>query len=394
MNKQLQTPCYVVHKELVDHQLKLLKDALTMHWENALIGYSYKTNALPWLVDHYNRQGCYSEVVSDDEYALGKYLGVAGNRFILNGPVKSRECFLEALTNGCIVNLDSKREIEWLDALDPECEYRIGIRANFDIEKACPGHSACGAEGGRFGFCYENGELKKAIDEIRARGFRISCLHLHTSSKTRGIEIYEAIAHMACRIAEDYDLQLDYVDIGGGYFGGMENKPQFSDYLERISPILQKTFDKTHTTLIVEPGMSLVGPAISYVSCVVDVKDTTYGRFVVTDGSRIHIDPLMTKKAYFYHTDRQDPDAPEHPRQVIGGFTCMEHDRLFVMEKRPVLSVGDRIVYEKVGAYTMCLSPLFIKYFPAVYLQDDQCIRLIRTAWTPEEYCQRSEWGE
>ena len=384
---ELQTPCFVVHKDLLDGQLQLLRSALSTYWPNSIVAYSYKTNSLPWLIRYCQQSGCRAEVVSGDEYALGRHIGVAPDGFVYNGPIKTKETFLEALRGGSIVNLDTRRELKWLDELDPAGDYKLGIRVNFDIEALCPGQSACGSEGGRFGFCYENGDLKQALDTVAAKGLTVRCLHLHTSSKTRSIDIYRAIAETACRVAKEYDLQPDYLDIGGGFFGGLSNRPQFSDYLQEICPILEKVFDKDRTTLIVEPGMSLIGPAISYVSEVIDVKDTTYGRFVITDGSRTAIDPLMAKKSYFHRLEQAQP-GPALGLQTICGFTCMEHDRLFRLENSPALSVGDRIIYEKVGAYTMCLSPLFIQYFPAVYLKDGNDFRMIRRHWTPEDYCQ------
>lgn len=394
MDKKLHTPYYVVHKDQLDHQLDLLKTALSTYWDNSLIAYSYKTNALPWLIRYYDRNGCYAEVVSDDEYHLGKQIAVADDRFVYNGPIKTKETFLEALRNGCIVNIDTAREIDWLDELPPGDSYRLGIRVNFDIEKELPGHSACGDEGGRFGFCYENGKLLEAIQTIQSKGFSVRCLHMHTSSRTRALDVYEALARKACQITEEYGLDLSYLDIGGGFFGGLDNRPQFPDYLRKISAILNGTFRKDRTTLIVEPGMSLVGPVISYVTSVIDVKDTTYGRFVLTDGSRTNIDPLMTKKSYFHHIQRATPEGEILAKQVISGYTCMEHDRLFHLEDSPALDVGDRIVYHKVGAYTMCLTPLFIKYFPDVYLETEEGYHLIRSRWQPEEYVQRSILGE
>ena len=385
---QIQTPCFVIHKDLVDKQLSLLKNALASHWKNSIIAYSYKTNSLPWLIRYYQQMGCYAEVVSGDEYALGRHIGVTPGGFVYNGPIKTKETFLEALRSGSIVNIDTARELDWLDELGSIRNCKLGIRVNFDIEAACPGHSACGNEGGRFGFCYENGQLKKALDAVAAKGLKVRCLHLHTSSKTRSIDVYQAIAEKACQITEEYGLNPEYLDIGGGFFGGLENRPQFDDYLRAITPILERTFDKTRTTLIVEPGMSLIGPAVSYITSVIDIKDTTYGRFAITDGSRTHIDPLMTKASYFYHLEQIAENSATMPIQVVCGYTCMEHDRLFRLANGPELSVGDRIVYHKVGAYTMCLSPLFIQYFPTVYLEDQGEQRVIRRRWQPEDYCQ------
>ena len=52
--------------------------------------------------------------------------------------------------------------------------------------------------------------------------------------------------------------------------------------------------------------------------------------------------------------------------------------------------MGDRIIYHKVGAYTMCLTPLFIKYFPDVYVHRNGALSKVREAWTPEEYLRKS----
>lgn len=383
------TPYYVIDKIELDAGLGKLKRALEKYWGNYIIGYSYKTNSLPWIINYFKENGCYAEVVSDDEYLLAKRIGVNSDRFIYNGIIKSKGTFLEAIENRCIVNIDSRREIEWLDELSKDKQFGIGVRVNFDIEKYCPNQSACGTEGGRFGFCYENGEFEKALIKVVNKGIRIDGLHLHVSSKTRSIDIYEAIANIACEITKKYGLVLSYIDIGGGFFGGLENKPQFEDYLKTVSEILSRTFEPEKTTLIVEPGMSLIGSPLSYVTSVIDVKDTTYGRFVITDGSRMNIDPLMTKKTYFHRYELKDSKQRKKMRkQVISGYTCMEHDRLFCEENSKELLVGDKVIYDKVGAYTMCLTPLFIKYFPDVYLNDGENVNLVMERWLPENYVQ------
>ena len=76
-------------------------------------------------------------------------------------------------------------------------------------------------------------------------------------------------------------------------------------------------------------------------------------------------------------------------QQIVLGCTCLEFDRLFSLENKPLLSVGDRFKYNNVGAYTMCLTPLFIKYIPKVYLQEIGQFTLIRDKWTAYEYIQK-----
>lgn len=388
----MKTPYYVIDQKALDENFEKLKQALQNNWSNSIIGYSYKTNALPWIIHHFNQLGCYAEVVSEEEYHLAKLIGVQKGKIIYNGPIKTKETFLEAIENGCIVNIDSSCEIDWLDELPPE-NRAVGIRINFDIERMCPGQSQCPEEGGRFGFCYENGEFAKAVAALQAKQTRIAGVHLHTSSKSRGLDIYRAIATVACKVQEEFRFDLDYIDVGGGFFGGLPTKPQFEEYMSLMAGILSSRFDKNRTTLVIEPGMAVVGAYVRYVTSVIDVKDTQYNRFVVTDGSRTSIDPLMTKSSYFHSCIRQQ-DSGVIPKQIICGYTCMEHDRLFTAENEPALLPGDQIIYDKVGAYTMCLTPLFIKYFPDVYVECNGRFRKVREAWTPEEFMMKSKIAE
>lgn len=385
----IKTPYFLINQDALTEGLEKLNKALITAWPNYIIGYSYKTNALPWVINYFRDNGCYAEVVSDDEYELAKTIGVEKAHVIYNGIAKTKETFLEAIKNHAIVNIDSEYEIDWLDELGKD-KYSVGVRVNFDLESKCPGQTQCGEDGERFGFCYENGELKKAIDQIESKGVRVAGLHLHKSSKTRMPDIYKAIAEVAVEIGREYSLKLDYIDIGGGFFGGLDTKPQFPEYFDMVAGILAEQFQPKTTTLIVEPGMALIGAPIDYATTVVDVKRTTRNTFVVTDGSRTQIDPLMTKMSYFNEIIRRGDSRKLIDKQIISGFTCMEHDRLFELVDGEELLPGDQIVYHKVGAYTMCLSPLFIKWYPDVYVKDDGKVYRVRDRWSAEEYRSRS----
>ena len=69
--------------------------------------------------------------------------GTRRGEIVFNGPIKSRDCFRYALTEGSIVNVDSWREIMWLEefAADGDFTANVGLRVNFDLEVACPGET-------------------------------------------------------------------------------------------------------------------------------------------------------------------------------------------------------------------------------------------------------------
>ena len=389
INSKLQTPCYMIHKDILEDGIELLKSALERDWKNSCVGYSFKTNSLPWVVEQMKQAGFYAEVVSENEYDLA-----CKHQFehvIYNGPVKGKRTFFHALESGAILNLDAKRELDWLEESGKK-DVTIGLRVNFNLEEMCPGETSGAEEGSRFGFSYETGEFAWALKRLKEMGVKLSGLHLHTSSKTRSINIYRALAVKACELKKEFGLELSFLDIGGGYFGGMENRPKFPDYTKVIAEELSKEFRMEDTMLIMEPGTSLITPPIEYLSTVVDVKKTYANNLVITDGSRIDIDPLHGKKSYFheflYQESEMERDILE--KQVICGFTCMENDRLFVSENTKALQVGDQVSYQKVGGYTMCLTPLFIRYFPKVYVEENGEYKLVREAWGAEEYSQKS----
>ena len=80
-----------------------------------------------------------------------------------------------------------------------------------------------------------------------------------------------------------------------------------------------------------------------------------------------------------------------HPRQIVVGFTCLEYDNIMVLENCNEIYVGDILLFEKLGAYTLSLSPQFISFFPAVYaLEKDGSIRCVREKWSAKEFLQTS----
>lgn len=381
----IQTPYYLVRKHEIDACVDSFMEAMRKNWSsNFALAYSFKTNSLPWLLRHFRDKGCFAEVVSSCEYQLAVKTGFEKNRIVFNGPVKGKAEFLDALFSGAIINLDSERELDWLyEAGEAAKASRIGLRVNFSIEDECEGEIGYEDEGTRFGFNYETGELEKALSRIKKMGLNVSGLHMHSTSKTRSLKIYKTLAAKAAEIISSYELKPTYIDIGGGFFGGMPGKPGFSDYIEVIRKELDKFVDRETVMLVVEPGTAVIGAFIDFITTVVDVKDNAKSRIVTVDGSRFNVDPLMIKKSHFWSTD--STARTFNSKQIICGYTCMDRDRIARLENAPELRIGDKLRFERVGSYTMALSPLFINYFPAVYL-DDANSTCVRRAWTVDDY--------
>lgn len=136
--REYQTPYFVIDEKQLEADFIMLRDSLDKSWPSYRIGYSFKTNSLPWLVTFLKSKGVMAETVSDDEYALASWLGFSDREMIYNGPVKERDSFERILLAGGIVNMDGQRELDWLEALAdryPDRHFDVGIRVNFNLEK-------------------------------------------------------------------------------------------------------------------------------------------------------------------------------------------------------------------------------------------------------------------
>ena len=73
-------------------------------------------------------------------------------------------------------------------------------------------------------------------------------------------------------------------------------------------------------------------------------------------------------------------------KQVICGYTCMDHDRIMEILNAPELKKGDEVIYHRVGAYSMTFGGAFIRFFPDVYVKKDTKIEMVREKMSVQDY--------
>ena len=377
----LQTPCFILDEPKLINNIHLFSMAIRERFENGILAYSVKTNSLPYILNIAMQQGCYVEVVSHDEYCLVKKIGFETKHIVYNGPLKEKESFLEALDEGAYVNIETAREIDWLEEYKGNKDINIGIRANIDLGYLSPDDAEAGEEESRFGFAYENGNLRAAIDRITAMGYQVSGLYAHRTSRTRSLEVYKAICQYTNRIIKEIGLNLNYVDVGGGFYGDFQGKPNYREYMECIHTYLDIPGD---CTVIVKPGNGLIASPMEYVLSVIDTKEIGNKTIVTTNGTRLDIDPFFHKSSYDYKIISKSDTKMQ--KQVLTGCTCLENDKLMEMIDEVKLTEGDRIVFKNVGAYTMALTPNFIRFLPRVYRFDGERYVPVRDSWNADNF--------
>lgn len=391
---KLDSPAFIFDEKEFYRGVNGFYEALRKYFAKPIIGYSVKTNSLPYAIEKAVEYGCFAEVVSHDEYRLARLCGCPIDKIIYNGPNKSRQTFLEAIQGGAVVNIETHRELQWLSELPEEGNYGVGLRVNVNIADISPDDSKENDTFSRFGFSVASGEFDKAIEYIdKLKNVKLVGLHFHRTSKTRSVEFYRHLSQFAAGVIKGHNLNLEYLDMGGGYFGIFPNSPTFQDYAGCFCNALKDVIDPVKTKFIVEPGNALTASAFKYVATVIDVKQQPELSIVTTDGSRNDIDPLFQKQRYLkkvvYSTAVNGRENV--PLQWVTGATCLEFDKILPITDDYKLIVGDKIVFNNVGAYTMCLTPLFINYFPTVYATSDNgcTFNVVRGRWSAEDFLKK-----
>lgn len=381
----MKTPYYLISEEKLRENVETFSTALNKIWPNSQLSYSVKTNSLPWLLKYLREKNVCAEVVSDEEYRLAELCGFDHKKIVFNGPIKTGEKLKEAILGGAFVNLDSKHDVATLLSMELNSIKNVGIRINVPPDAFLQEDIGYEEDGFRFGFSDDTPELSTVICSIIEEfGTNAFGLHLHCNSITRNLSVYQSIARYASKIIRKYGLNPTFIDVGGGFFGGVPGKPTAEQYIETIRKELEGTIDFCFTKLIVEPGSAIIGSVVDLHTSVIDVKDTGRARIVTTDGSRVHIDPLWIKKRYMYSIITESQIT--HSSQIICGYTCMDHDRLMKLTDEKELQIGDKIVYHRVGAYSMTFGGMFIRYLPAVYVKkcDDVIVEVRGTIQTKD----------
>ena len=383
----MKTPYFLIKEDELNENINQFKYALEKYWPNSILSYSVKTNSLPWILKYMKKNNVFAEVVSDEEYQLSKMCAFDDKEIIFNGPIKTSEQLEMAIKSNAIVNLDSKNDLLVVNNINAVSCERIGLRINIDTSFFDSDDIGFCEDGFRFGFSEENDDLSNAITlmrEMYGENARFG-LHLHCNSITRSLNVYKSIAEYANYIINKYNLNPSFIDIGGGFFGGVEGKPCAKDYVKVIKNTFSSTIDINQTKLILEPGSAIIGSVVDLHTTVVDEKYVKNAKIVTTDGSRIHIDPLWKKTKYMYSLVT-NKSILETRKQIICGYTCMDHDRIMCLENEKKISIGDQIIYHRVGAYSMTFGGMFIKYYPDVYVLYNGSYKQVRGRTSVEDY--------
>ena len=380
-------PFYLVDGDGLRQRYRAFRNAFAAEFPSLIIGYSYKTNYVPAVLRILHQEGAYAEVVSEFEYDIARKLGVAPDKIILNGASKSRSTIARAIAEGAACNLESMREVDHAVAIagDAARPIKVGLRINL-LHPEGKGHRAHS----RFGI--PTSDLARAKERLLSAGIQIAGVHGHLSSRARSLDVVQHIARGLLDALDIMGLEsVDYIDVGGG-FGfappGLDlSFPSFEEYAKTISSALGGRGQSS--TVIIEPGISMVGDNIDYIAPVQCIKRLNGRKLAFIDGSVHTVKPSRHR----HNLPTQVLNEDFTPKEVavteaydVVGYTCMDDDYIAIDQELPSLDVGDLLRVRGVGAYTIVFKPQFIRGAPAVYVLDDRGLREARREESVDDF--------
>lgn len=302
--------------------------------------------------------------------------GFPAERIAVHGNNKSRQELREALEAGVgRVIVDSFSELELLRELTAELEVvaRILLRVTPGVDMHTHSYLTTGVEDSKFGFTIGEVAMSAVDAAARIEGVELLGLHSHIGSQAFDLEPFaEAARKMTAFLAQarrQTALELPELDLGGGL--GIAYLPSDAPAsIEDLGKVLLEAVTAEAEaqgtpvpTVKVEPGRSVIGPAMVTLYTVGTIKDVPGARrYVSVDGGmsdNVRV-PLYQARYTFLSATR--PEAPHDQPSTVAGKLCETGDLLAHDVPLPAdVSPGEVLACAATGAYGYSMASNYNK---------------------------------
>jgi diaminopimelate decarboxylase len=348
------TPLYVYSKNQIIENFNNYKQALKDR--KHLICYAVKANTNYEVIKTIKNLGGGADVTSYGELWRVLNAGVPPEKIVFAGVGKTEEEIKFAIKNKILMfNIESKDEVELINKIAKK-KVDVSIRVNPEVNTHTIGHISTGEEGVKFGI-----PIADVIDF--AKYIRYNCknlnlvgLHFHIGSQICTTKPFIEAAKKVVKIfvaLKELGFRLIYIDVGGGL--GIRYKDEQPPTPQELFARLKKIIPK-ETTIICEPGRSIVGNAGILVCKVLYHKKVKNKNFIIVNASMTDLIRPTFYGAYHNIIPVEVVNTKSLIIADIVGPVCETSD--FLAKNRTIIDVdnGGFLVIETTGAYGFVMS--------------------------------------
>jgi diaminopimelate decarboxylase len=355
-----ETPLYAYDGNIIQNNLLAVRTA----FPDFNIFYSIKANPNPTICKLLADNQCGADVSSGGELSLALKVGFKPKNIMFVGPGKTDKEIEYALSCGIgTIVAESINELKRIDKIavrmsrDVDVMVRINTSTKVDIS---PVRMVGGAS--QFGIDEEDAVIQ--LKSFLSNHVSIVGIHVYSASQILDsavlFRVFEDIIRTAKRISDEVGFSLRMIDMGGG-FGIPYCKDEKPLDISRLGAQVQEAImkhgiDTRKTSLALELGRFLVGRAGTFLTKVIDVKESRKRTFVITDGGiNFLMRPAFYKLNYPTLVVNKITEEPIQKCTVVGPL-CTPFDQLATDIDLPSVQIGDIIGIFRTGAYGYSMS--------------------------------------
>ncbi|XP_056678889.1 ornithine decarboxylase-like [Monodelphis domestica] len=308
--------------------------------------------------------------VSKTEMQLVQNLGVPPEMTIYANPCKQVSQIKYAVNSGVqMMTFDSEVELMKVARAHPKA--KLVLRMATDDSKAVCRLSV------KFGVTLKTSRL--LLERAKELNIDVIGVSFHVGSGCTDPETFvQAVFDARCvfDMGAEFGFNMYLLDIGGGFPGSEDVKLKFEEISTVINPALDKYFPPdSGVQIIAEPCRYYVASAFTLAVNIIAkkvvlkeqtgsddedeandqtfmyyVNDGVYGSFNCILFDHAHVKPLLQK--------RPKPDEKYYSSSTWGP-TCDGLDRIVKCCDLPEMHVGDWMLFENMGAYTVAAASTF-----------------------------------
>lgn len=341
------TPLYVQDLERVRENYRRMADA----FPESEVMYAAKANTASAVLQTLAEAGAGIECASAGEVERALSAGAPPERVqytAVNPPADDLDYAVSTASEhpGLTITAGARDTIDRL--AERGFSGRLCLRVNPGVgaghhEKVSTGANA------KFGVPIERApELLAEADE---RGFDVVGIHAHAGSGISGEDLAahrELVSRMG-ELARETDLDLEFVDIGGG-FGVPYREDEDPLDLDSVADATREALGEIDATLVVEPGRYLVADAGVLLTRVNTVKPAGDERVVGIDAGMTHLARPAMYDAHHAIRSLADADGRGTVETTVTGPICESGD-VFGSYALPNPARGDLLAIGNAGAY-------------------------------------------
>jgi diaminopimelate decarboxylase len=332
----METPYFVFKPKVLEKNYHDFQRLCEKYLKKFIIAYSVKTNTSYEVIEKLSELGSNFEVASLEEIEKTPHKSK-----IFNGPCKTKEELKIAIKQKFLINVDSRSELDKIAEILNGEKFNIGLRIAIKDSK--------------FGF--QPKDLAGIIRYSQSKNLNIIAVQLHSGTQ-KNLDEFKENLEIAESLIKKLNLKPKYIDIGSGFPDKIQLKNlglSLEDYFIEI----KRLSDEFDSTIILEPGRTLVADAFELITTVHYIKENFEKTYAILDVG-INVLQRITLSQYIFSkiidkTKIQITESPSHKNEyILAGPLLFSNDTFGKYIGN--LKEGDKIRIENVGAYCYNLA--------------------------------------